>query len=71
MVTNSARRRARRRVAVLSALAVDGVVAAVPAHSADEPPLRQRQSLRAVSSPAIGNLFDMFDFGHQGEKGTH
>jgi phospholipase C len=24
-----------------------------------------------VNSPAIGDLFDMFDFRHQGEKGTH
>jgi phospholipase C len=23
-----------------------------------------------VNSPAVGDLFDMFDFGHQGEKGT-
>ena len=35
MVSNSARRRARRRVAVLSAVAVSGVVAAMPVHSAD------------------------------------
>src|SRR5690349_20418956 len=35
MVSNLARRRARRRVAVLSAVAVSGVAAAMPVHSAD------------------------------------
>src|SRR3984893_17096420 len=35
MVSNSARRRARRRAAVLSAVAVSGVVAAIPVYSAD------------------------------------
>ena len=35
MISNFARRRARRRVAVLSAVAVGGVVAAMPVHSAD------------------------------------
>src|ERR1700730_2623102 len=35
MISNSARRRARCRVAVLSAVAVSGVVAAMPVHSAD------------------------------------
>ena len=35
MVSNSARRRARRRAAVLSAVAVSGVVAAMPVYSAD------------------------------------
>ncbi len=35
MVSNSARRRARRRVAVLSAVALSGVVAAMPVYSAD------------------------------------
>jgi phospholipase C len=35
MISNFARRRARRRVAVLSAVAVSGVVAAVPVYSAD------------------------------------
>ena len=35
MISNSARRRARRRAAVLSAVAVSGVVAAIPVYSAD------------------------------------
>jgi phospholipase C len=35
MISNFARRRARRRVAVLSAVAVSGVAAAMPVHSAD------------------------------------
>src|SRR5712671_1965031 len=35
MVSNLARPRARRRVAVLSAVAVSGVAAAMPVHSAD------------------------------------
>jgi phospholipase C len=35
MVSNSARRRARRRAAVLSAVAVSGMVAAMPVYSAD------------------------------------
>jgi phospholipase C len=35
MISNSARRRARRRVAVLSAVAVSGAAAAMPVHSAD------------------------------------
>src|ERR1700757_4845815 len=35
MISNFARRRARRRVAVLSAVAVSGVPAAMPVHSAD------------------------------------
>src|ERR1700747_310984 len=35
MISNLARRRARRRVAVLSAVAVSGVAAAMPVHSAD------------------------------------
>src|ERR1700719_4364714 len=35
MISNSARRRARSRAAVLSAVAVSGVVAAMPVYSAD------------------------------------
>src|SRR5436190_12866069 len=35
MVSHSARRRTRRRAAVLSAVAVSGAVAAMPVHSAD------------------------------------
>src|ERR1700739_371051 len=35
MILNFARRRARRRVAVLSAVAVSGVLGAMPVHSAD------------------------------------
>src|SRR3984893_2674607 len=35
MVSNSGRRRARRRAALLSAVAVSGVVAAMPVYSAD------------------------------------
>jgi phospholipase C len=35
MISNSARRRARRRAALLSAVAVSGAVAAMPVHSAD------------------------------------
>jgi phospholipase C len=35
MISNSARRRARRRVALLSAVAVSGAAAAMPVHSAD------------------------------------
>jgi phospholipase C len=38
MVSTFARRRARRRVAVLSAVAVSGAMAAIPVHSADPDP---------------------------------
>ena len=80
MQSRPAGRRKRRRKAIVVSVAALLGVAAMPAHSADpDATTDQRQTATPIrddpyvpaNSPAIGDLFDMFDFGHKAENGGH